>query len=70
MLLVDSHKISLALPEHKLTVAKATPKIQGEKGILHFYIMVGHTQSRLLEVNVRPTIYKVTSDHLECSKSS
>lgn len=65
MLLVDSYKISLALSEHKLTVVKAAPKIQGEKGILHFCITVGNTQSRLLEVNVRPTIYKVTSDHLE-----
>lgn len=70
MLSVDSYKISLALPEHKLTVEKATPKIHGEKGILRSYIMVGHTQSRLLEVNVRPSIHKVISDHLECSKSS
>lgn len=41
MLLVDLYKISLALPKHIFTVNLT---FQGEKGILHFKIMLSHTQ--------------------------
>lgn len=45
MLFVDKYKISLALTQHKLTLEKATPKIQGKEGTLHFKTFVTHRKS-------------------------